>query len=223
VLPLALACGRSEPAAVAPVPPPTKARPAAPTYVGSEACAGCHAGETERWRGSHHDLAMQAADAKTVLGDFSGVPLDHFGVPTSFAWKDGRPVVRAEGPDGVLRDFDVKYTFGVSPLQQYLAPFPDGRLQALSWAWDTRPREAGGQRWFHLHPQEQIPPGDPLHWTSVAGNWNHMCAECHSTQVKKGYDAAAERYESAAKDFDKILNSFKVTKPQPEKGAKNTK
>ena len=30
-----------------------------------------------------------------------------------------------------------------APLQQYLIEFPDGRLQALGIAWDTRPRDAG--------------------------------------------------------------------------------
>ena len=53
-----------------------------------------------------------------------------------------------------------RYTFGVTPLQQYLIEFPDGRLQALSIAWDTRPQEVGGQRWFHLYPGETLrPPG----------------------------------------------------------------
>ena len=48
-----------------------------------------------------------------------------------------------------LRD---PYTFGVEPLQQYLIELPGGRLQALGIAWDARPKEQGGQRWFHLYP-----------------------------------------------------------------------
>ena len=46
--------------------------------------------------------------------------------------------------------------FGIDPLQQYLIEFPDGRIQALSIAWDTRPKEQGGQHWFHLYPNEKI-------------------------------------------------------------------
>ena len=38
--------------------------------VGSGACRACHDSEYERWLGSHHQLAMQAADASTVSGDF---------------------------------------------------------------------------------------------------------------------------------------------------------
>jgi tetratricopeptide (TPR) repeat protein len=105
-------------------------------------------------------------------------------------------VVRTDGPDGKLADFDVKYTFGVYPLQQYLIDFPDGRLQALSIAWDVRPKKDGGQRWFHLYPTERITHGDELHWTRPAQNWNFMCADCHSTAVQKNYDAASNRFNT---------------------------
>ena len=39
-----------------------------------------------------------------------------------------------------------------------------------------------------------IAPEDPLHWTGLNHNWNFMCAECHSTNLRKNYDAAADRY-----------------------------
>ncbi|MEE9608831.1 MAG: tetratricopeptide repeat protein, partial [Myxococcota bacterium] len=87
------------------------------------------------------------------------------------------------------------------PLQQYLIAFPDGRLQALGIAWDARPAAAGGQRWFSLYPQ-RVEPGDPLHWTGIAQTWNRMCAECHSTQLRKGYDVAADRYETRWEALD---------------------
>ena len=90
----------------------------------------------------------------------------------------------------------MKYTFGIDPLQQYLVEFPDGRLQALSLAWDSRPKEQGGQRWFHLYPNEEIKHDDILHWTKLNQNWNFMCAECHSTGVRKNYDAAKDRFHT---------------------------
>src|SRR5262245_55494449 len=161
------------------------AKPAKPaTFVGTAACAPCHAAQTAAWRGSHHDLAMQPANDATVLGDFHNRTLTHFGVTSTFSKRDGKFVVRTQGPDGKLADYDVVYTFGVHPLQQYIVALPNGRWQALPLAWDTRPRAAGGQRWFHLNPDEPIPPGDLLHWTGIANNWNHMCAECHSTKVR---------------------------------------
>src|SRR5439155_24628916 len=99
-----------------------------------------------------------------------------------------------ERPDGKLATFEVKYTFGIDPLQQYLIEFLDGRLQALSIGWDSRPKEQGGQRWFHLYPNEEIRHGDVLHWTKLNQNSNFMSAECHSTGVRKNYDAANDRF-----------------------------
>lgn len=69
-------------------------------------------------------------------------------------------------------------------------------MQALSIAWDMRPAEQGGQRWFHLYPDEKIGHEDVLHWTRLNQNWNFMCAECHSTGVRKNYDPAADRYDT---------------------------
>ena len=97
-------------------------------------------------------------------------------------------MVRTEGQDGKLKDYEIKYTFGVDPLQQYLIEFPGGRLQALSLAWDVRSKEEDGQRWFHLYPDEKIAHDDELHWTKYGQNWNSMCAECHSTHLEKNYD-----------------------------------
>jgi predicted CXXCH cytochrome family protein len=63
-------------------------------------------------------------------------------------------------------------------------------------AWDSRQKEQGGQRWFHLYPNEEIKHDDVLHWTKLNQNWNFMCAECHSTGVRKNYDATNDRFAS---------------------------
>ena len=168
----------------------------APAFVGSEACAGCHQAETALWKDSQHKHAMQHASAATILGNFDDAGFDYFGVHSRFFKKDNKFFVETDGPDGKLATFEVKYTFGVEPLQQYLIEFPDGRIQALSIAWDSRPRDQGGQRWFHLHPNEEIKHDDILHWTKLNQNWNFMCAECHSTGVQKNYDATNDRFHS---------------------------
>jgi predicted CXXCH cytochrome family protein len=167
---------------------------APPAHVGRQVCASCHADADRRWRPSHHALAMQPATEASVAGDFNGTHFSYASVTSTFTRRDGKFVVRTDGPDGALRDYEITHTFGVSPLQQYLVPFPGGRLQALSIAWDTRPRTDGGQRWFHLYPGQNVTHRDPLHWTAPAQNWNHMCAECHSTAVRKNYDATARRF-----------------------------
>ena len=167
---------------------------AAATFVGSDACAGCHQAEAQLWRSSQHKHAMNHATDKTVLGDFSDASFTYYGVRSRFFRQGGKFLVETDGPDGKLAVFEVKYTFGVYPLQQYLIAFPDGRLQALSLAWDSRPKDKGGQRWFHLYPNEDIRHDDILHWTKLNQNWNFMCAECHSTGVHKNYDAGNDRF-----------------------------
>jgi len=162
--------------------------------VGAQKCAGCHAEEHARWAQSDHAQAMQEASEATVLGDFADRRFTQGAVTSTFFKLEGRFMVHTDGPDGKAADYEIKYTFGVRPLQQYLVELPGGRLQALSVAWDSRAREAGGQRWFHLYPGERIDFRDELHWTRRQQNWNYMCSDCHSTNVRKGYDAAADRY-----------------------------
>lgn len=157
-------------------------------FAGSATCAGCHAEVYEAWRGSHHDLAMQHANDSTVLGDFDDAEFTYGDTTTTFFRRDGGHYVRTDGPDGRLTEYPVAYTFGVAPLQQYLIPFPDGRLQAFSIAWDSRPAADGGQRWFHLYPDEQVDHRHELHWSGPQQNWNFMCASCHSTNLDKGFD-----------------------------------
>jgi Flp pilus assembly protein TadD len=139
---------------------------------------------------------MAVATPANVLGDFGGATFSHFGVTSTFTKKDGKFYARTDGPDGRLHDYEIAYTFGVDPLQQYLIRFPDGRLQALNVCWDTRPKNEGGQRWFHLYPKEAVPHDDVLHWTGIYQNWNFMCSECHSTDVKKRYDAAKDAFDT---------------------------
>ncbi len=202
LLAAAAACrGRRDVAGAVKTPPPApKAAPLA--FVGRAACARCHADEESRWKGSHHDLAMQEATDETVLGNFDGVRFTHYGVTTTFFKREGKFFARTDGPDGKLHEYPIAYTFGVSPLQQYLIAFPGGRLQALNVVWDTRPAKDGGQRWFHLYPKEEVAHTDPLHWTGPYQNWNFMCADCHSTNVKKGYAEATDSYATTWSELD---------------------
>ena len=192
--------------AIAAAPPPTAGPDAAatqgPAYVGRAACAPCHKSEVERFTGSHHDRAMQVADATTVLGDFNNATFTYNGVTSTFYKRDRAFFVRTDGPGGTMHEYRIAYTFGIDPLQQYLIEFPGRRLQALSICWDARPKGAGGQRWFHLYPDEKVDFRDVLHWTGPAQNWNYMCANCHSTNVRKNYDAASDRFATTSSEVD---------------------
>jgi tetratricopeptide (TPR) repeat protein len=139
---------------------------------------------------------MQKATSETVLGDFNDVEVKHFKETARFVREGDAFFVEALGADGEPGRFPVIYTFGVEPLQQYLVEIEPGRLQSFLFAWDTRPKEQGGQRWFHLQPDEYVAPGDALHWTAPSYNWNYSCADCHSTALKKNYDRTTKRYST---------------------------
>jgi predicted CXXCH cytochrome family protein len=203
---------RTPPVAVtSPAIPVAKPEPAMPVvtieYVGASACKECHQAEFEAWKGSHHDLAMQEANEQTVLGDFENAKFKHDDIESTFFKRDGKFMVHTDGPDGKLTDYLITYTFGVTPLQQYLIAFPGGRYQALSIAWDSRPKAEGGQRWFHLYPKEKMDHTDQLHWTGRYQNWNMECAECHSTNLKKGYDAASDSYNTTFNEINVACES----------------
>ena len=178
-----------KPTPVSDSPVPAQVGPA--VFVDERQCVECHSAEQQAWTGSHHALAMQAASPATVLGDFSDRSFQQHGVRTRFLQRDGKFFVNTAGPDGRLADFEVKYTFGIDPLQQYLLELPRGRLQAFTVAWDTQ-----RQRWFDLNSNQRVDHRDELHWSRPAYNWNFMCAECHSTGVRKNYDAAQDAYRT---------------------------
>ncbi len=180
----------AEPAPTAGPPPAATAQPAA-AYVDNRQCLGCHAAAASAWAGSHHAKAMAPATPETVRGDFDDARFRHQGVTTRFFRRDGRFFVHTDGPDGRMADFEVKYSFGVEPLQQYLIETAGGRLQPLQIAWNTRERQ-----WFHLLPNEKAPPGDVLHWTGRYQTGNTMCITCHTTGFDKRYDAGADRFDS---------------------------
>lgn len=186
--------------------PPVAQQPVSvlgPQYVGRETCAGCHEQQTADFSGSHHDQAMQEANADTVLGNFNNASFSFGGVTSTFFQRDGQFLVNTAGPDGDMQDFVAEYTFGVYPLQQYLLAMPGGRYQAFSVAWDARPAVEGGQRWFQLNPDANgDDPVKALHWSGRQFNWNLMCAECHSTNLQRNFNAATNTYHTDWAEID---------------------
>ncbi len=171
-------------------------------FVGGRECVTCHEHENVRWLGSHHQLAMQPASDTTVLGDFNHASFSNNDITSTFFRSGPKFMVRTDGPDGALHDYEIKYTFGVYPLQQFLIAMPGGRLQAFGIAWDSRPSERGGQRWFALYPGQKITYRDSRHWTGIDQNWNYMCADCHSTNLRKNYDARSRTFSTSYSEID---------------------
>lgn len=164
-------------------------------YVGNDSCLTCHADQGREWSSSHHAHAMDLATASSVRGKFDGRQFRHAGVTSRFFQRGGRYFVNTDGPDGRLADFEIRYTFGVAPLQQYLIAMPGGRLQALQIAWDDQKKQ-----WYHLRPHEKTPPGDVLHWTGRYQTANTLCIVCHVTAYERRYDAASDTFDSRWKE-----------------------
>lgn len=167
-----------------------------PEYIGNQACVACHKKEHELWQGSHHDKAMQHANSKTVLGDFNDAEFSYNGIVSRFIQQGDEYYVTTDGPTGELEQYKIEYTFGVEPLQQYLIALPGGRLQALGVAWDSRSQSLGGQRWYHLYPDDNVTSESSLHWTKPDQNWNFMCADCHTTNLEKNYDQEKKEFKT---------------------------
>tara|TARA_R110002124_G_scaffold287329_1_gene473062 strand:- start:2544 stop:4739 length:2196 start_codon:yes stop_codon:yes gene_type:complete len=164
-------------------------------YLGSEQCQSCHEKQFQAWQGSHHDMAMRHAKPDAVLADFNNAELEFNSKQNSFFKKNEQYWVNIEGPDGQFHDYQIKYTFGYQPLQQYMVEFDDGRVQLIPFAWDSRAKADGGQRWFHLYPQF-TQKHQEFFWTNTGQNWNYMCAYCHSTNVKKNFDLKSNSYNT---------------------------
>ncbi len=159
-------------------------------YLGSESCKSCHEAEYANWKGSDHERAMMVADSSSVLADFN-TTFENQGVTSKFFKKDGKYFVNTEGGDGEYHDYEILYTFGVEPLQQYIVEFPRGKFQCLRTAWDTEKN-----KWFDLYPDMKVVHDEWIHWTKGGLNWNIMCSDCHSTLVKKNYDPVKDAYNT---------------------------
>ncbi len=172
-----------------PDPPEEKSQPA--TFVTSKQCEQCHKKEYEEWQQSHHAKAMAVANDETVRGDFNNTSFVKNGVESRFYCKEGRFFVHTQGPKGEMAEYEISHTFGWEPLQQYLIPFPGGRMQCLPIAWDVREK-----KWFHLYPDLELDPEEWIYWTNQGQNWNSMCADCHSTKLEKNYNPKDGSYDT---------------------------
>jgi cytochrome c553 len=160
-------------------------------FVGDKSCKSCHANEHNEWQQSHHFMAMQPPTDSTVLGNFDNSSFTADGVTSRFFKKDGKFFINTQGDDGNNHDYEVKYIFGFTPLQQYLVEFPGGRMQVPRVSWDTKQK-----KWFHQYPGQKIASRDWFHWTGNSQNWNTMCASCHSTNLQKNYNIDADSYNT---------------------------
>ncbi|ABG39972.1 Tetratricopeptide TPR_2 [Paraglaciecola sp. T6c] len=165
-------------------------------YAGAQACQGCHQSEYDQWQQSDHFKAMQTASKDTVLGDFGDIEVRFHDIATRFFIENGEYKITTTNKQNKVETFDVPYTFGFYPLQQYLIDVGEGKLQAFNIAWDSRSEEEGGQRWYHLQPIEKITPEHPFFWQRHFQNWNSRCADCHTTDLKRNFEPKTNAFDT---------------------------
>ena len=170
-------------------------------YVGKESCIECHEAEYKDWTGSDHDLAMDFANDSSVLADFNDATLLGNNLHHKMYKKGKEFFVYTDGAEGKMQEYQVKYTFGYYPLQQYLVEFPGGRLQTLALTWNSK-----DHNWYYMadsvYQGMSVTHTNWLHWTNQAQNWNSMCADCHSTNLQKGYDVDTDTYHTTWSEID---------------------
>jgi len=166
-------------------------------FVGGAKCIECHQAEYDLWQGSHHDWAMKKPDTQTVLGDFNNVRFEADGDEYFFYKKDTAYYVRYSNNGQPPTEYKIAYSFGITPLQQYLIEFPGGKFQTLRASWDT-----DSHQWFNQYAGDTIPTNDWLHWQQGGQRWNTMCAECHSTNLIKGYNPATDQFATTYDDIN---------------------
>jgi tetratricopeptide (TPR) repeat protein len=166
-------------------------------FVGSENCIDCHKAEHDSWKGSHHDQAMKIADSTTILGDFNDASFTHKNLKSTFFKKGFDYYVNTADKNGEYHDYKIVYTFGVTPLQQYIVKFPDGAYQCLITAWDSVKN-----KWFHLQPNLELKHDEWINWSGGAMRWNTACADCHSTNLDKNYNSQTETFNTTFSEIN---------------------
>jgi predicted CXXCH cytochrome family protein len=157
-------------------------------------CVPCHRAEFVAWVGSHHALANRLVDPeKDEVAFVSRDRLLQGDFTTETSLENGKLTIRTSGPGGTAA-YRPEAVIGISPLRQYLIPFPGGRLQALDVAFDP-----AKQAWFNVYGSENRQPHEWGFWKNKGMNWNSQCAFCHMTGLEKGYDSKTDTYHTTWK------------------------
>jgi len=163
------------------------------TFGKSPSCKSCHEEAYANWESSHHALAERKLNPALDREAFDPAWKIKHGSQISFAHAtNGQFQVVTLGPRNVVEPFTVARVLGVSPLRQYLVPFPGGRFQMTELAFDPQHPD-----WFDVYGEEDRKPGEWGYWTGRGMTWNQMCAGCHNTAVRKNYSPDTDSYATA--------------------------
>jgi predicted CXXCH cytochrome family protein len=166
--------------------------PALGEYAGSASCKDCHEEAFAGWQGSHHELAERKFDSQIDGAAFAPPRSFKHGSQTTESFlSNGVPFITALGLTKQMEAHPVLRVIGTDPLRQFLVTGSNGRVQAMEAVYDPRSNE-----WFNVYGSEDRQPGEWGHWTGRGMTWNYMCADCHNTALKRGYDPATDTYHT---------------------------
>ncbi|WP_194757457.1 multiheme c-type cytochrome [Aliidiomarina indica] len=161
-------------------------------WVSESDCAQCHQAQFQDWQNSHHQLAMLAPTYSSVRAAFLNTSFDTAGELFNFSKQDQQYFVNVLKDGQAEQNYQIAYTFGWEPLQQYLVQEEEtGALQALPIAWDTEQ-----EHWFQLYEDMHITAEHPLHWQRAAQNATVQCVECHTSGYQVHYAPETNTYET---------------------------
>lgn len=169
-------------------------------YLGAQKCKECHEDQFTDWKKSDHFYSMQKATEEYVKANFETTYAAD-GIEYQFSKSDSVYQVQIT-ESGKSHTYNVAYTFGWHPLQQYLLQTENGKFQTLRASWDT-----DKNIWFHQNAGTIVEPHDWLSWSKGGQNWNTMCSSCHSTHVEKNYDAVKDSYHTTYKEINVACES----------------
>lgn len=161
--------------------------------LGPTSCAECHAEIVEDWQGSHHAKANRPISVAQDSGAFTPARrIQESGVTYELGMQGHSFELRVLDANNALeRVYELTGVIGYTPLRQYLAPLPGGRLQTISATYDVLQ-----DRWVDVFEGEDRLPGEWGHWTGQGMNWNANCAYCHTTEYNKNFDFETNSYAS---------------------------
>lgn len=194
---------------------PKNEKPTLADFVGSEACAECHAEQYDLWRQSTHGRAGGQPSAKNVISPFRGAPLRYKDAEVIPAI-DGRQrytftVKRRGFPDEA---FEVAAVIGGGHLygggtQSYFAEFPDGTLRFLPFdfsrhnnVWFSQARAS--KAWIPVNSDLSLDDLNEWPPARILGTETDLpnCQNCHASQLLVRYDLQKQRYVTEYKSLD---------------------
>jgi predicted CXXCH cytochrome family protein len=168
-------------------------RPApAPTFVGAQACASCHAPIHADWKSARHSKMIQPATPDSVIADFSKESVTLKGQRYRLRMANGEYFISESYLTGKEQEHRVEFTLGSRRIQHYLTTIEHGAMIVLPPSWDVQRRE-----WFDN--MEIVRPDE--NDQKPVQQWNKNCVGCHVSQQENNYRPATRAYATEWTDF----------------------